>query len=120
MSHGHAAGPGAEDCQISQFLRALLHAITFAIAYIVMLLAMYFNGYILVSIFLGAGLGKFLTDWLVVQVVVDNGGRIDTLADLAVHVVDGNRTCIARFKCGVIAVDTQRRDCQSSKLTSIF
>jgi solute carrier family 31 (copper transporter), member 1 len=53
---------------LQQAIRAVLHAVTFGGAYIIMLLAMYFNGYIIISIFLGAGLGKFLCDWLVVKV----------------------------------------------------
>lgn len=36
---------------------------TFAVAYCIMLLAMYFNGYIIICIFIGALLGKFLCDW---------------------------------------------------------
>lgn len=36
---------------------------TFAVAYFIMLLAMYFNGYIIICIFIGALLGKFLCDW---------------------------------------------------------
>lgn len=53
---------------LQQFIRALIHAATFAGAYIIMLLAMYFNVYLIICIFLGAGLGKFLCDWLVVKV----------------------------------------------------
>ncbi|KAJ2974050.1 hypothetical protein NQ176_g6253 [Zarea fungicola] len=53
---------------LQQLIRAVIHAITFAAAYIVMLLAMYFNVYVLISIFIGAGLGKFFCDWLVVTV----------------------------------------------------
>ncbi|KAF3810055.1 Copper transport protein CTR3 [Colletotrichum gloeosporioides] len=49
---------------VQQILRAILHAVTFGVAYVVMLLAMYFNGYIIISIIVGAGLGKYLTDWL--------------------------------------------------------
>ncbi|KAF0321672.1 ctr copper transporter [Colletotrichum asianum] len=49
---------------VQQILRAILHAVTFGVAYVVMLLAMYFNGYIVMSIIIGAGLGKYLTDWL--------------------------------------------------------
>jgi copper transporter 1 len=41
-------------------MRALLHTAQFAVAYLVMLLAMYYNGYILISIFVGAFLGAFL------------------------------------------------------------
>lgn len=36
-----------------------------------MLLAMYFNGYIIISIVIGATLGKFMCDWMVHQVAVD-------------------------------------------------
>lgn len=48
---------------VQQFIRAVIHMVTFGVAYIIMLLAMYFNGYIIISIFLGAGIGKFLCDW---------------------------------------------------------
>lgn len=61
---------------LQQLIRAVIHALTFAGAYIVMLLAMYFNGYIIISIFIGAGLGKFICDWLVVDIQVDQGGGV--------------------------------------------
>ncbi|SPO46771.1 related to copper transport protein [Moesziomyces antarcticus] len=48
---------------LQQLARAVLHAVTFGLAYIIMLLAMYFNGYIILSIILGAGIGKFVCDW---------------------------------------------------------
>ncbi|KAJ6096937.1 hypothetical protein N7486_007683 [Penicillium sp. IBT 16267x] len=51
-----------------QLTRAIIHAVTFAGAYITMLLAMYFNVYVIICIFIGAGLGKFLCDWMVVTV----------------------------------------------------
>lgn len=35
-----------------------------------MLLAMYFNGYIIISIFIGALLGKFLCDWESIKIPV--------------------------------------------------
>jgi copper transporter 1 len=41
-------------------VRALLHTCQFVVAYFVMLLAMYYNGYVLISIFVGAFLGSFL------------------------------------------------------------
>jgi copper transporter 1 len=50
---------------------------TFAVAYIVMLLAMYFNGYIIISIFLGAGLGKFLCDWTTFRIPLVGLGQGD-------------------------------------------
>lgn len=58
---------------LQQVIRAILHAVTFGCAYIVMLLAMYFNGYIIISIFIGAGIGKFVCDWLEVKVRLDAG-----------------------------------------------
>ncbi|KAL4910915.1 Ctr copper transporter [Aspergillus multicolor] len=48
---------------IEQIVRALLHMLQFAVAYFVMLLAMYFNGYIIICIFIGAFLGSFIFSW---------------------------------------------------------
>lgn len=55
---------------LEQLIRAVLHLVFFGLAYILMLLAMYYNGYIIISIILGAGLGKFFCDWLVYRVDV--------------------------------------------------
>lgn len=52
---------------LQQVIRAAIHAVVFGIAYIVMLLAMYYNGYILFSIFTGAFLGKFFCDWFIIK-----------------------------------------------------
>ncbi|KAM5351819.1 hypothetical protein ACJ41O_004542 [Fusarium nematophilum] len=62
---------------LQQLVRAVIHAMTFAGAYIIMLLAMYFNGYLIISIFVGSGLGKFFCDWLVVKIDLDgfDGGE---------------------------------------------
>ncbi|KAL3475931.1 Ctr copper transporter family-domain-containing protein [Aspergillus californicus] len=46
-----------------QSIRALIHMVTFAVAYFVMLLAMYYNGYIIICIFIGAFLGAFIFSW---------------------------------------------------------
>lgn len=46
-----------------QAVRALLHMLQFAVAYFVMLLAMYYNGYIIICIFIGAFLGFFTFGW---------------------------------------------------------
>ncbi|KAK7906403.1 Ctr copper transporter family-domain-containing protein [Apiospora marii] len=56
---------------LQQLVRSVIHAVTFGLAYIVMLLAMYFNGYIIISIIIGAGIGKFLCDWMVHRIVID-------------------------------------------------
>jgi copper transporter 1 len=57
---------------LQQLTRSVIHAVTFAGAYITMLLAMYFNVYVIICIFIGAGLGKFLCDWMVVTVGLDD------------------------------------------------
>lgn len=55
---------------LQQLLRALVHAVTFGGAYVTMLLVMYCNGYIIICVILGAGIGKFLCDWFVVRIDV--------------------------------------------------
>jgi copper transporter 1 len=64
---------------LQQTIRAFLHAVTFGVAYIIMLLAMYFNGYIIISIVIGSGLGKFFCDWMQVT--------------LPLRAVNDNRSC---------------------------
>ncbi|KZZ90189.1 Ctr copper transporter [Moelleriella libera RCEF 2490] len=46
-----------------QAIRAFLHMTAFFVGYILMLLAMYYNGYILLCIFLGAYFGAFVFQW---------------------------------------------------------
>ncbi|KAI1827848.1 Ctr-domain-containing protein [Xylaria intraflava] len=46
-----------------QAIRALLHTLQFATAYWIMLLAMYYNGYIIICIFIGAFIGSFIFQW---------------------------------------------------------
>ncbi|CAK1363976.1 unnamed protein product [Cercospora beticola] len=46
-----------------QLIRALLHMLQFAVAYFIMLLAMYYNGYIIICIFIGAFIGAFVFNW---------------------------------------------------------
>jgi len=48
---------------LQQMVRALLHMLQFALAYVIMLLAMYYNGYIIISIYIGAFVGFFLFGW---------------------------------------------------------
>jgi copper transporter 1 len=59
-------GAGARDFRpgvAQQAIRALLHVVQFTIAYFVMLLAMYYNGYIIICIFIGAYIGSFVFSW---------------------------------------------------------
>lgn len=46
-----------------QAVRALLHTLHFALAYWIMLLAMYYNGYIIICIILGSFIGFFAFQW---------------------------------------------------------
>ncbi|KAI1850337.1 hypothetical protein JX266_004195 [Neoarthrinium moseri] len=48
---------------LEQAVRALLHTVQFAVAYFIMLLAMYYNGYFIICIFIGAYLGAFVFQW---------------------------------------------------------
>ncbi|CAI6332427.1 unnamed protein product [Periconia digitata] len=56
---------------LQQLCRAILHGITLGLAYLLMLIIMSFNGYIFISVVLGAILGKFLCDWMVVRIPYD-------------------------------------------------
>jgi solute carrier family 31 (copper transporter), member 1 len=58
---------------LQQALRALLHMLQFAVAYFIMLLAMYYNGYIIICIFIGAYIGYFIFGWESFN--VQQGGR---------------------------------------------
>ncbi|KAK4066116.1 uncharacterized protein Triagg1_8184 [Trichoderma aggressivum f. europaeum] len=57
---------------LQQAIRALLHMVQFAVAYFVMLLAMYYNGYFIICIFIGAYLGAFVFHWETLTVSSEN------------------------------------------------
>lgn len=65
VSAGAAAARGHKfrPSILQQAIRALLHMMQFAVAYFVMLLAMYYNGYFIICIFIGAYLGYFVFGW---------------------------------------------------------
>ncbi|CAG8952618.1 hypothetical protein HYFRA_00009724 [Hymenoscyphus fraxineus] len=48
---------------MQQAVRATFHMLQFAAAYFVMLLAMYYNGYLIICIIIGAWLGAFVFQW---------------------------------------------------------
>ena len=64
---------------LQQLGRAVIHAITLGVAYIIMLLAMSYNGYIIICIIIGGGLGKFLCDWMTRKVVLGKSFGSDSL-----------------------------------------
>ncbi|KAL2021740.1 hypothetical protein VTK56DRAFT_6683 [Thermocarpiscus australiensis] len=58
-----AISNGYRPAVLEQAVRALLHMLQFAVAYFVMLLAMYYNGYMIICIFIGAYIGSFIFHW---------------------------------------------------------
>ncbi|KAI1390604.1 copper transport protein ctr4 [Hypoxylon trugodes] len=60
---------------LQQLIRSVIHALAFGVAYILMLIAMAFNGYIIICIIIGAGVGKFLCDWMIAKVVIGGEGE---------------------------------------------
>lgn len=65
---------------VQQLVRSIIHAVTFGLAYIIMLLAMYYNGYIIICIIIGAGLGKFFCDWMTATVTLASSSPKDNNA----------------------------------------
>ncbi|KAK1993225.1 ctr copper transporter [Colletotrichum falcatum] len=60
---GPNAIPPFRPTVLQQAVRALLHVCQFAVAYFVMLLAMYYNGYMIICIFIGSYIGAFVFQW---------------------------------------------------------
>ncbi|KAI1479350.1 Ctr copper transporter [Daldinia eschscholtzii] len=58
-----ASGNGYRPKLFEQAIRAFLHTAQFVVAYFLMLLAMYYNGYIIICIFIGAFIGSFIFQW---------------------------------------------------------
>ncbi|KAL1908906.1 Copper Transporter integral membrane protein that functions in high affinity copper transport [Sporothrix stenoceras] len=46
-----------------QIIRSILYVLQFGVGYFVMLLAMYYNGYFIICILIGAFLGSFIFNW---------------------------------------------------------
>lgn len=69
---------------LQQLIRSLLHAVSLGLAYIVMLLVMSYNGYIIICVIIGAGLGKFFCDWMTRPMVVDLGDAATGMEEAAV------------------------------------
>ncbi|KAI0885904.1 Ctr copper transporter family-domain-containing protein [Annulohypoxylon maeteangense] len=75
LNPGARNSVGFRPTIFEQAIRALLHMVQFAVAYFIMLLAMYFNGYIIICIFIGAYIGAFIFHWEYID-----GGRGATSA----------------------------------------
>ena len=63
LSPGEGNNPHGVPTISQQAVRAGIHTMQFSVAYIIMLLAMYYNGYIIVCIFVGVFIGFFVFSW---------------------------------------------------------
>ncbi|KAL8347668.1 hypothetical protein RB601_002965 [Gaeumannomyces tritici] len=81
-----------------QAIRAFLHMVQFAVAYFVMLLAMYYNGYIIICIFIGSYLGAFVFHWETFTPgwVRPSRNRTPEEEPLLIHSCSGDQTSAAR------------------------
>ncbi|KAJ5567723.1 hypothetical protein N7535_007029 [Penicillium sp. DV-2018c] len=61
--NGSSTLPRYRPSLVEHLIRSLLHTFQFALAYVIMLLAMYFNGYIIICIFIGVFLGALVFSW---------------------------------------------------------
>lgn len=55
---------------LQQVIRSVIHAVAMGLAYIIMLIVMSYNGYIIICVIIGGGLGKFFCDWMTRRVLV--------------------------------------------------
>lgn len=55
---------------LQQVIRSVIHAVSLGLAYIIMLLVMSYNGYIIICVIIGGGLGKFFCDWMTRRVPI--------------------------------------------------
>ncbi|KUI69262.1 Copper transport protein ctr4 [Cytospora mali] len=62
---------------LQQVIRSVIHAVSLGVAYIVMLLVMSYNGYIIICVIIGGGLGKFFFDWMTKRVLIDASDTTD-------------------------------------------
>ncbi|PWN93063.1 Ctr copper transporter, partial [Acaromyces ingoldii] len=71
MQTTKACFPMFRPSVLQQAIRSLVYAIQFTGAYIVMLIAMSYNGYILISIVLGGLVGHFFSTWDTLSFALD-------------------------------------------------
>lgn len=61
---------------LQQIARSIIHAVSLGVAYIVMLLVMSYNGYVILCVLIGGGLGKFFCDWMTRRIEVSVAGQV--------------------------------------------
>lgn len=55
--------PAFRPSVLQQIARSILYVLQFGVGYFVMLLAMYYNGYFIICILIGAFIGSFIFNW---------------------------------------------------------
>lgn len=75
---GASSGGILRPTFLQQLTRATLHMIQFGLAYFIMLLAMYYNGYFLICILIGAFIGSLIFSWE--QVAASNNNSTKSVA----------------------------------------
>ncbi|KAI1138130.1 Ctr-domain-containing protein [Hypoxylon sp. FL0543] len=63
VAYNHIGNASYRPKIYEQAIRALLHTAQFIVAYFLMLLAMYYNGYFIICIFIGVCIGAFVFQW---------------------------------------------------------
>lgn len=74
--HAHHRTVVFRASPLQQAVRSALHAVSLGVAYIVMLLVMSYNGYVIICVIIGGGLGKFFCDWMTRRVVIRVAGEV--------------------------------------------
>ncbi|KAI3391815.1 hypothetical protein diail_6777, partial [Diaporthe ilicicola] len=78
---------------LQQVFRSVIHAVTLGLAYIIMLLVMSYNGYIIICVIIGGGLGKFFCDWMTRQYVIDGTGSGEEVEEGAAGLEEPSVCC---------------------------
>lgn len=75
LSTPYATAVSFRPSLLQQGIRAFLHMLQFALAYFIMLMAMYYNGYIIISIIIGAYIGAFIFSWQSIGIAGTGNGN---------------------------------------------
>ncbi|PSR99071.1 ctr copper transporter [Coniella lustricola] len=76
-----------------QMIRAIIHAVALGVAYLVMLLVMSYNGYVIICVIIGAALGKFFCDWMTMRIIVKIDGTVNGAEESAAGIEEPSVCC---------------------------
>lgn len=78
---------------LQQTIRAIIHAVALGVAYLVMLLVMSYNGYVIICVIIGAALGKFFCDWMTMRIIVNIDGMMNGAGESAGGIEEPSVCC---------------------------